>query len=83
MLSAAYVSAHSKLPILQETEFSITNAEPVRTVRLDFGKTPPINIAIDAVEISGPGGTQWASDARASSDNSASAKFLRPRQCDG
>ena len=61
-----------------ETEFSVTNAEPVRTVRLDFGKTPPFNIAIDAVEVSGPGGTQWASDARASSDNSASASSYAP-----
>ncbi len=56
------------------TEFSFpTTAEPVKTVRLDFGKTPPRNIAIDAVQISGPSRNQWAAAARASSDNSASA----------
>ena len=33
----------------------------------------PGNIAIDAVQISGPSGSAWASDARASSDNSAQA----------
>ena len=41
-------------------------------------KLPPFNIAVDAVEISGPSGTQWASDARASSDNSASASSYAP-----
>jgi len=46
---------------------------PVKTVRLNFEKEPPYNIAIDAVQISGPSGSQWAADARASSDNSASA----------
>jgi hypothetical protein len=57
-----------------DTEFSLpTTSELVKTVRLDFGKAPPGNIAIDAVEISGPSGSQWASNARASSDNSASA----------
>ena len=45
----------------------------MKTVRLNFGRTPPYSIAIDAVQISGPAGSQWASDARASSDNSASA----------
>ena len=55
-----------------------TNSEPVKTVRLDFGKTPPSTIAIDAVQISGPAGIQWASDARASSDNSASGARYRP-----
>lgn len=50
---------------------------PVKTVRLNFEKTPPSSIAIDAVRISGPGGSQWAAAARASSDNSASApRFL-------
>ena len=61
-----------------EMEFTVTNSEPVRTVRLEFGKTPPFNIAIDAVEVSGPSGMQWASDARASSDNSASASSYAP-----
>ncbi len=46
---------------------------PVKTVRLNFGKSVAYNVAIDAVQISGPGGSQWASDARASSDNSAQA----------
>ena len=57
-----------------ETEFYFSaTSEPVKTVRLDFGKTPPPSIAIDAVQISGTPGMQWATDARASSDNSASA----------
>jgi hypothetical protein len=61
------------------SEFSFpTTVEPVKTVRLDFGKAPPYNIAVDAVEISGPTGSQWASDARASSDNSASAGRYAP-----
>ena len=46
---------------------------PVKTLRFDFGKAPPYGIAIDAVEITGGTNSQWASDARASSDNSASA----------
>ena len=56
------------------TEFSFpTTGQPVKTVRLDFGKQPPHTIAIDAVQISGPTGTQWASDARASSASAGSA----------
>ena len=55
-----------------------TTSAPVKTVRLDFGKVPPFSIAIDAVEISGPAGSQWAADARASSDNSASAPSFVP-----
>jgi hypothetical protein len=55
-----------------EFEFPETT-EAVKTVRLEFGKTPPHNISIDAVQIAGTTGAQWASDARASSDNSASA----------
>lgn len=48
-------------------------SQPVKTVHLDFGTTTPYNIAVDAVQISGPRPSisQWASDARASSDNSA------------
>ncbi|HEX5400407.1 MAG TPA: hypothetical protein VFY06_15270 [Verrucomicrobiae bacterium] len=62
-----------------ETEFSFpTTSEPVKSVRLDFGTTPPYRISIDAVQISGPSGSQWASDARASSDNSASAPSYAP-----
>jgi hypothetical protein len=54
---------------------------PVRTVRLDFGTSLPNSIGIDAVQISGPGGSQWAEDARASSDNSAQAAgWGMPRQ---
>jgi hypothetical protein len=48
-------------------------AEPVKTVRLNFDKTPPYSIGIDAVAVSGPSGSAWASDARASSDNSSQA----------
>ncbi|MGA2853693.1 MAG: hypothetical protein ABSE90_06155 [Verrucomicrobiota bacterium] len=56
------------------TEFLFASTSvPVKTVRLNFEKAPPYNIAIDAVQISGPSGSQWAADARASSDNSASA----------
>ena len=56
----------------QEFSFPQTG-EPVKTVRLNFGKAPPYNIAVDAVEIAGPSGSAYAADARASSDNSASA----------
>ena len=56
------------------TEFLFASTSvPVKTVRLNFENAPPYNIAIDAVEISGSSGSQWAADARASSDNSASA----------
>lgn len=48
----------------------VTNV-PVKTVRLEFGPMMPMNIAIDAVQISGPTGSQWAARARASSENSA------------
>ncbi len=62
-----------------ETEFTFpTTLEPVRTLRLDFAKEPPYSIAIDAVQLSGPSGSQWAADARASSDNSASASSYAP-----
>lgn len=60
-----------------ECDFA-TTARPVKTIRLNFGKAPPYTIAIDAVEISGPSGAQWASDARASSDNSAQASTYAP-----
>jgi hypothetical protein len=62
-----------------QTVFSFPEtSEPIKTIRLDFGTTPPSNISVDAVEISGPTGTQWASDARASSDNTASAGSYAP-----
>jgi hypothetical protein len=60
-------------------EFSFTTtSEPVKTVRLSFWRVPPGNIGIDAVQISGPAGPQWATAARASSDNSASAGAYAP-----
>ncbi|MGH7951866.1 MAG: hypothetical protein ACREFE_08105 [Limisphaerales bacterium] len=67
----------SRGEIIMDFSFPLTS-DPVKTVRLNFGKTPPNSIAIDAVEISGPSGTQWASAARASSDNSASAIAFAP-----
>ncbi|MGH7981503.1 MAG: hypothetical protein ACREE6_19155, partial [Limisphaerales bacterium] len=57
---------------LEQFEFKAPSS-PVKTVRLNFGRTGPYSIAIDAVQISGPDGSQWASGARASSDNSAEA----------
>lgn len=61
------------------TDFPVpATSEPVKSVRLNFDKAPPASIVIDAVGISGPGGSQWASDARASSDNSASAPSYMP-----
>lgn len=70
-----HMSAGKSVPgAAQLTEFSFTlTREPVKSVRLNFGKTPPYNIAIDAVQLSGPSGSAWAADARASSDNSAQA----------
>jgi len=44
--------------------------EPVKTVRLDFGSTSAYKIGIDAVELTGPSGSAWASEARASSSRS-------------
>ncbi len=69
------MSAGRSIPgAAQLTEFSFAlTGEPVKTARLNFGKTNPYNIAIDAVQISGPSGSAWAADARASSDNSAQA----------
>jgi hypothetical protein len=61
------------------TEFLFSSTtNPVKTVRLNFGRSPPYNLGVDAVEISGPSGRRWASDARASSDNSASASSYAP-----
>ncbi|HEX7654474.1 MAG TPA: hypothetical protein VF607_13285 [Verrucomicrobiae bacterium] len=55
------------------SEFSFPAATNlVKSVRLEFGRVPPSAVAVDAVQIAGPTGTQWADDARASSDNSAS-----------
>jgi hypothetical protein len=62
------------------TEFSFpTTTEQVKTIQLNFGRTPPYNIAIDAVQVSGPAGSQWAAATRASSDNSASASSYGAR----
>ncbi len=70
MTAGASVSSSGSTTIV---EFAIpTTIEPVKTVRLNFGKEQPWRIGIDAVEISGPAPAQWASAARASSDNSAS-----------
>ena len=62
-------------------EFTLpATAEPVKTLRLNFGTTPPYNIAIDAVQISGPSGSAaWAAEAHASSDNSAQSASYGPR----
>lgn len=57
---------------LEEYDFTAPST-PVKTVRLNFVHNAAYNTAIDAVQISGPDGSQWASDARASSDNSAQA----------
>jgi hypothetical protein len=54
-----------------------TTSEPVKTVRLNFGVTPPSAIAIDAVELTGTGGGHYATAARASSDNHAAGP-VRP-----
>ncbi|HEX3626420.1 MAG TPA: hypothetical protein VH280_13465 [Verrucomicrobiae bacterium] len=61
---------------LEEYDLNKPSA-PVKTVRLNFGRSAPF-IAIDAVQISGPSGSQWAADARASSDNSARASAYAP-----
>ncbi|MGH7993622.1 MAG: hypothetical protein ACREDQ_08905, partial [Limisphaerales bacterium] len=55
---------------IADFSFPVTTAA-VKTVRLNFDRTPPYSIGIDAVAISGPAGSAWAADARASSDNSA------------
>ena len=61
------------------TSFSFaTTSEPVKTVRLNFWKVHSGNIGIDAVQISGPSGPQWASSARASSDASSSGLPYTP-----
>jgi len=69
------LSAGRPVPgVMQAMEFSFAmTGETVKTIRLDFGPTPPYDIGIDAVEISGPAGSAWAAQARASSDNSAQA----------
>lgn len=66
---------------LEEYRVKTTTA-PIKTVRLEFGKSIAYNIAIDAVQISGPSGSQWASNARASSDNSAMAGAYGGRRFD-
>ncbi len=52
-------------------------AEPVKTVRLDFGAMPAGTLAIDGVQISGASSNEWASTARASSENSAAMRGSR------
>jgi hypothetical protein len=57
-----------------ELEYSLPPAGgPVKMLRLDLDKTPPHTIAIDAVQISNGTKSQYASGARASSDNGAAA----------
>ena len=58
-------------PRMEQTFLFPATSEPVKTVRLNFGVTPPGTIAIDAVELTGAGGGRFATDARASSDNHA------------
>ena len=71
MASGSPVSSSGSVTVV---DFAIPpTSEPVKTVRLNFGKEQAWRIGIDAVEISGPSGSQWAASARASSDNSASA----------
>ncbi len=55
--------------MVQEVSFPLT-AEPVKTVRLNFGSTFGGSIAVDAVELEGSSGSGsiWASSARASSE---------------
>lgn len=75
-LSSGRISSHGSGWI---SEFSFpATTEPVKTVKLDFAKAPPYNIAVDAVETSGTNGSRWATDARASSDNNASAASYAP-----
>jgi hypothetical protein len=60
-------------------EFSpMTNATPVKTVRLEFEKTPASDAMIDAVQISDAKGSQYAGAARASSDDSWSYRGGSP-----
>jgi hypothetical protein len=67
-------SRNTSVPNGWQSELSFAETkEQMLSLRLEFGKLPPYNIAIDAVEIASPSTNQWASDARASSDNSASA----------
>jgi hypothetical protein len=62
---------------VQEYDLPETS-QPVKTVRLVYGsKAAPYGISIDAVQISGSSGTQWAAGARASSDNSSSGMRFR------
>ena len=63
-----------------QSEYSLpVTGVAVKKVRLDFDRSSPGMIAIDAVQISGPTGSQWASDASASSDNNANSAAYLPR----
>ena len=44
--------------------------EPIKSVRLEFVSTPAHEIAVDTVELVGPGGSAWPVHARASSETS-------------
>jgi hypothetical protein len=56
---------------MQEYDFPET-AQPVKTVRLAYGsRVAPYSIAVDAVQLAGSSRSQWAAEARASSENTA------------
>lgn len=55
--------------ITEQVDFP-TTAQDVKTVRLEFKAGFGGSVSIDAVELTGPSGTAWASDARASSEAS-------------
>ena len=67
MTSASNLSTRGKG---WNVEFTFTQTvEPAKTVRIEFGALNARSIAIDGVQISGPAGSQWATNARASSEN--------------
>jgi hypothetical protein len=56
-----------RMGAVEDFVFPLTS-EPVKTVRLEFSGASPRTIGIDAVELVGPSGSKWATDARASSE---------------
>jgi hypothetical protein len=62
------------MPSMQTSKFFFPEpTNNIKTVRLNFGAANPETISIDAVELSGSSGRRYASAARASSDDHASA----------
>ncbi|HKI68175.1 MAG TPA: hypothetical protein VKA67_01195, partial [Verrucomicrobiae bacterium] len=60
-------SAISPTSRSSEREFSFpVTREPVKKIQLNFGTAPAYNIGIDAVQLFGPSGNGWATNARAS-----------------